>query len=64
MQREVTEVTDKQLAQLFSGRQADLAVVRPTRIYLLHFFCSGIQFYLLLNPIFALSPFYVLFYMF
>ena len=27
-----------------------LAVVRPTGIYLLDFFCSGIQFYLLLNP--------------
>ena len=27
-----------------------LAVVRPTRVYLLDFFCSGIQFYLLLSP--------------
>ena len=26
------------------------AVVRPTRVYLLHFFCSGIQFYVLLSP--------------
>ena len=26
-----------------------LAVVRPTRFYLLDFFCSGIQFYLLLS---------------
>ena len=24
--------------------------VRPTRFYLLDFFCSGIQFYLLLSP--------------
>ena len=24
--------------------------VRPTGVYLLDFFCSGIQFYLLLNP--------------
>ena len=24
--------------------------VRPVRIYLLDFFCSGIQFYLLLSP--------------
>ena len=37
-----------------------LAVVRPTGVYLLHFFFSGIQFYLLLSPIFALSPFYIL----
>ena len=27
-----------------------LAVVRPTRVYLLGFFCPGIQFYLLLSP--------------
>ena len=27
-----------------------LAVVRPTGIYLLDFFCAGIQFYLLLSP--------------
>ena len=27
-----------------------LAVVRPTRVYLLDFFCSGIQFYALLRP--------------
>ena len=26
------------------------AVVRPTGVYLLDFFCSGIQFYLLLSP--------------
>ena len=35
-----------------------LAVVRPTRVYLLDFFNSGIQFYVL---IFALSPFISLF---
>ena len=27
-----------------------LAVVRPTGVYLLDFFCSGIQFYVLLRP--------------
>ena len=27
-----------------------LAVVRPTGVYLLDFFCSSIQFYLLLSP--------------
>ena len=27
-----------------------LTVVRPTRLYLLDFFCSGIQFYALLDP--------------
>ena len=27
-----------------------LAVVRPTRVFLLDVFCSGIQFYLLLSP--------------
>ena len=27
-----------------------LAVVMPTGVYLLDFFCSGIQFYLLLSP--------------
>ena len=27
-----------------------LAVVRPTGVFLLDFFCSGIQFYLLLSP--------------
>ena len=27
-----------------------LAVVRPTGVYLLDFFCSRIQFYLLLSP--------------
>ena len=28
----------------------DLAVVRPTGVSLLDFFCSGIQFYVLLSP--------------
>ena len=37
--------------------QCGLAVVRPTRVYLLGFFCFGIQFCLLLSLIFALSPF-------
>ena len=27
-----------------------LAVVRPNRVYLLDFFCSDIQFYVLLSP--------------
>ena len=27
-----------------------LAVVRPIVVYLLDFFCSGIQFYLLMSP--------------
>ena len=27
-----------------------LAVVRPTGVYLLDFFCSSVQFYLLLSP--------------
>ena len=27
-----------------------LADVRPTRVYLLDFFCSGIQFHVLLSP--------------
>ena len=27
-----------------------LAFVRPARVYLLDFFCSGIQFYVLLSP--------------
>ena len=27
-----------------------LVVVRPTGVYLLYFFCSGIQFYVLLSP--------------
>ena len=42
-----------------------LAVVRPTGVYLLDFFCSGTSVlctYLVL--IFALSPFYILIYMF
>ena len=34
-----------------------LAVVRPTGVYLFDFFCSGIQFYALISPMFALSPF-------
>ena len=28
----------------------DALAVGPTRVYLLDFFCSGIQFYLLLSP--------------
>ena len=31
-------------------RPDTLAVVRPTGVYLLDFFCSSIQFYLLLSP--------------
>ena len=34
--------------------------VRPTRVYLLDFFCSGIQFYLLLSPYLSfISLFYL-----
>ena len=37
------------------------AAVRPTRVYLFGFFCSGNQFYVLLRVlIFTLSPFYIL----
>ena len=36
----------------------------PTGAYLLDFFCSGIQFYLLLSPHLCLSPCYFLIYMF
>ena len=31
--------------------------VWPTGVYLLDFFCSGIQFYLLLRPFFCLTSF-------
>ena len=41
-----------------------LAVFRPMGVYLLDFFCSGIQFYVLLNPFFALPSLYSLIYMF
>ena len=37
-----------------------LAVVRSTGVYLLDFFCPGIQFYVLLSPIFTLSTFHIL----
>ena len=34
--------------------------VGPTRVYLLDFFCSGIQFYLLLSPyLFSISLLYL-----
>ena len=36
---------------LFTIDQTDaLAVCRAHRVYLLYFFCSGIQFYLMLSP--------------
>ena len=41
-----------------------LAVGRATGVYLLDFYCSGIQFYLLLNPYFCFISFYILIYMF
>ena len=41
-----------------------LAIVRPTGVYLLDFFCSGIQFYYCWVLIFALFPCYILIYMF
>ena len=37
-----------------------LAVVRPTGVYLLDFFCSGIQFYLLLSPYLCFISFFYL----
>ena len=36
-----------------------MAVVRLTGNDLLDFFCSGIQFYVLLSLIFVLSPFHI-----
>ena len=36
------------------------AVVRPIRVYLLNFFCSGIQFYVLLSPHLCFISFLVL----
>ena len=45
---------DKSLA--LQGPDA-LAVVRPTGIYLLDFFCSGIQFYVLLSLYFCFISF-------
>ena len=41
-----------------------LAVVGPTGVYLLDFFCFGIQFNILLSPFLCLSLFYILIYMF
>ena len=41
-----------------------LAVVRLSGVYLLDFFSSGIQFYVLLSPYLSLDPFYILIYMF
>ena len=38
--------------------------VGPTRVYLLDFFCSGIQFYVLLSPYLCLTHCYILIYMF
>ena len=38
-----------------------LAVVRPTRAYLLDFFCSGIQFYVLLSPYLCVISFLYLY---
>ena len=40
-----------------------LAVVRHTGVYLLDFFCSGIQFYMYFSP-YLCFPFYILIYMF
>ena len=41
-----------------------LAVVKPTGVYLLDFFCSSIQFYALLSPYLCFISFYILIYMF
>ena len=45
----VTSILEALPSKLAWGPDA-LAFVRPTRVYLLDFFCSGIQFYLLLSP--------------
>ena len=43
--------SDLKTYQLIMWQGPDaLAVVRPTRVYMLDFFCSGIQFYVLLSP--------------
>ena len=34
-----------------------LAVVRPTRVYLLDFFCSAMKFYVLLSPYLCFTSF-------
>ena len=42
---------DLKISLLTRWQEPDaLAVVRPTRVYLLDFFCSGTQFYVLLSP--------------
>ena len=41
-----------------------LAVVRPARVWLFGFFCSGIQFYVLLSLYLLLVPFHILIYLF
>ena len=41
---------------IWSGPDA-LAVVRPTGAHLLDFFCSSVQFYLLLSPYFCFFSF-------
>ena len=41
-----TDINDNYLLMRWKGPDA-LVVVRPTRVYLLDYFCSGIQFYLL-----------------
>ena len=41
-----TDISDNHLLMRWYGPDA-LAVVRPTRVYLMDFLCSGIQFYLL-----------------
>ena len=38
--------------------------VRPTGVYLLDFFCTGIQFYLLLSPLSFISLLYLELYVF
>ena len=41
------------------SRSDGLAVVRPTGVYLLDFFCSGIQFYVLLGPFLCLVDLFI-----
>ena len=51
-----TDISDNHLLMRWQGPDA-LVVVRPTRVYLLDFLCSGIQFCLLSSNYPALSPF-------
>ena len=48
---------ESSLRSIFSlSDETALTVVRPTGVYLLDFFCSGIQFYVLLKSLSLLYP--------